>query len=179
MRGFQTILPDRFSLSQPGIRAGEVLSFSESNAGVKEIGASEGIRTLDVHLGKVMLYQTELRSLPKKWGYFIGTPTVCKAFFRLFEVVNDDAFAVLFEDLLDEINVHWVHLIIILLLLIVEDEIQRDLVGLIDHWAVRSDHFSDMHVLHPWNRAQVLFSPRDELVGRLWVVGVSPENYNV
>ena len=25
-------------------------------------GASEGIRTLDVHLGKVMLYQTELRS---------------------------------------------------------------------------------------------------------------------
>ena len=29
-----------------------------------EIGASEGIRTLDVHLGKVMLYQTELRSLP-------------------------------------------------------------------------------------------------------------------
>ena len=30
-----------------------------------EVGASEGIRTLDVHLGKVMLYQTELRSLPK------------------------------------------------------------------------------------------------------------------
>lgn len=26
------------------------------------VGASEGIRTLDVHLGKVMLYQTELRS---------------------------------------------------------------------------------------------------------------------
>lgn len=30
-----------------------------------EIGASEGIRTLDIHLGKVTLYQTELRSLPK------------------------------------------------------------------------------------------------------------------
>ena len=28
-------------------------------------GASEGIRTLDVHLGKVMLYQTELRSRSK------------------------------------------------------------------------------------------------------------------
>ena len=27
------------------------------------IGASEGIRTLDIHLGKVTLYQTELRSL--------------------------------------------------------------------------------------------------------------------
>src|SRR5579863_6217450 len=37
-------------------------------------GASEGIRTLDVHLGKVMLYQTELRSHPnwteklRDWG---------------------------------------------------------------------------------------------------------------
>lgn len=31
-----------------------------------ENGASEGIRTLDVHLGKVMLYQTELRSHPQK-----------------------------------------------------------------------------------------------------------------
>ena len=29
-------------------------------------GASEGIRTLDIHLGKVTLYQTELRSLPKE-----------------------------------------------------------------------------------------------------------------
>jgi hypothetical protein len=28
------------------------------------IGASEGIRTLDIHLGKVTLYQAELRSLP-------------------------------------------------------------------------------------------------------------------
>ena len=27
-----------------------------------EDGASEGIRTLDIHLGKVTLYQTELRS---------------------------------------------------------------------------------------------------------------------
>src|SRR5213596_1984959 len=29
-------------------------------------GASEGIRTLDIHVGNVTLYQTELRSLPKK-----------------------------------------------------------------------------------------------------------------
>ena len=31
----------------------------------EETGASEGIRTLDIHLGKVTLYRTELRSLPK------------------------------------------------------------------------------------------------------------------
>ena len=30
----------------------------------KKIGASEGIRTLDTHVGNVMLYQAELRSLP-------------------------------------------------------------------------------------------------------------------
>ena len=31
-------------------------------------GASEGIRTLDTHVGNVMLYQAELRSLPNKLG---------------------------------------------------------------------------------------------------------------
>jgi hypothetical protein len=36
----------------------------KSVIGGQKIGASEGIRTLDIHLGKVTLYQTELRSLP-------------------------------------------------------------------------------------------------------------------
>ena len=31
------------------------------------IGASEGIRTLDTHVGNVMLYQAELRSLPNRF----------------------------------------------------------------------------------------------------------------
>ena len=35
---------------------------------VEKIGASEGIRTLDTHVGNVMLYQAELRSLPSKLG---------------------------------------------------------------------------------------------------------------
>ena len=48
---------------------------------VEKIGASEGIRTLDVHLGKVMLYQTELRSLPKKCGYPSAMGWVCKGDF--------------------------------------------------------------------------------------------------
>ncbi len=34
------------------------------NEQFRESGASEGIRTLDIHLGKVTLYQTELRSHP-------------------------------------------------------------------------------------------------------------------
>ena len=31
----------------------------------QKLGASEGIRTLDIHLGKVTLYQAELRSRSK------------------------------------------------------------------------------------------------------------------
>ena len=31
---------------------------------IRRVGASEGIRTLDTHVGNVMLYQAELRSLP-------------------------------------------------------------------------------------------------------------------
>jgi len=38
--------------------------FLSSRGFPEEDGASEGIRTLDIHLGKVTLYQTELRSLP-------------------------------------------------------------------------------------------------------------------
>ena len=38
-----------------------------------ESGASEGIRTLDIHLGKVTLYQTELRSHPKVEDQFNKT----------------------------------------------------------------------------------------------------------
>ena len=50
-------------------RGGETLDF---------IGASEGIRTLDIHLGKVTLYQTELRSLPNKPGKIKPTRLNCK-----------------------------------------------------------------------------------------------------
>jgi hypothetical protein len=46
-----------------------------------ENGASEGIRTLDVHLGKVMLYQTELRSLPNRLEKTKGIYLNCKPSF--------------------------------------------------------------------------------------------------
>ena len=44
-------------------------------------GASEGIRTLDIHLGKVTLYQTELRSLPFKRAKIKPKPSNCKPCF--------------------------------------------------------------------------------------------------
>jgi hypothetical protein len=39
--------------------------FLGERRGRERIGASEGIRTLDIHLGKVTLYRAELRSLPR------------------------------------------------------------------------------------------------------------------
>ena len=44
----------------------ETIAEWKSGGLFKKIGASEGIRTLDIHLGKVTLYQTELRSLPNR-----------------------------------------------------------------------------------------------------------------
>ena len=46
-----------------------------------EIGASEGIRTLDIHLGKVTLYQAELRSLPCKAVKSYENPARMQALF--------------------------------------------------------------------------------------------------
>ena len=46
-----------------------VASGGRSDDPLYRSGASEGIRTLDIHLGKVTLYQTELRSLPTRPAY--------------------------------------------------------------------------------------------------------------
>src|SRR6266576_3617801 len=43
-------------------------------------GASEGIRTLDTHVGNVMLYQAELRSLPDRFGETTRIQRQCKLF---------------------------------------------------------------------------------------------------
>ena len=47
-----------------------------------EVGASEGIRTLDIHLGKVTLYQAELRSLPERRSNGRETGYDCKLRFN-------------------------------------------------------------------------------------------------
>src|SRR6266849_2738100 len=46
-------------------------------------GASEGIRTLDIHVGNVTLYQTELRSLARKGEEATGISTDCKHSFAV------------------------------------------------------------------------------------------------
>ena len=50
--------PRKF-IAKPSQKSGDFTNSSGKD------GASEGIRTLDTHVGNVMLYQAELRSLPK------------------------------------------------------------------------------------------------------------------
>src|SRR5258705_1181570 len=54
--------------------------------GEEKIGASEGIRTLDTHVGNVMRYQAELRSLPEDRRQTTRPPKICKPHFRVWPV---------------------------------------------------------------------------------------------
>ncbi len=74
-----------FSRQQPGECVAKLLPNwvwrGKSRISEEKNGASEGIRTLDIHLGKVTLYQTELRSLPRRLGQTTGIPVKCKPSF--------------------------------------------------------------------------------------------------
>src|ERR1043166_6321149 len=50
----------------------------------RKVGGSEGIRTLDTHVGNVMLYQAELRSLPNQPGSLTKLARECKPAFTHF-----------------------------------------------------------------------------------------------
>ena len=50
--------------------------------------ASEGIRTLDTHVGNVMLYQAELRSLPNKPAKFTRISPEGKKSFSAFLIAD-------------------------------------------------------------------------------------------
>ena len=52
-------------------------------------GASEGIRTLDTHVGNVMLYQAELRSLPKSLMKLRKISRIASPFFRALFLRNE------------------------------------------------------------------------------------------
>ena len=55
-------------------------------------GASEGIRTLDIHVGNVTLYQTELRSRSEERREFSMPEPKCKRRFRLSPAPQDVLF---------------------------------------------------------------------------------------
>lgn len=75
------------------------------------------------------------------------------------EIVHHHFFANPFEYLLDEVDVHGVHLVFVLGLLIWENDIESDLVGLINHRAFTGCHFPNVETQHTWNWLQILVCP--------------------
>jgi hypothetical protein len=97
----------------------------------------------------------------------------------LFEIVNHATLAHLLEGVFHELNVHRMYLIVIMRLLRIENQIERDLIRLIHHGPVALYHPSDMEALHSRNRPEVLLGTRDQFIGRLGILWISPENNNM
>ena len=99
--------------------------------------------------------------------------------FRLREVVNDDLRAVRLERFFDELDVQRMDLIVVLRLLVREHEVQRDLIGLIDHGPVAANHLAHVKAEHAGDGLEVLFATRDEIGGGVGFVRMGPEDDNV
>ena len=72
-----------------------------------------------------------------------------------------------------------VGLVVVLGFLVGEDEVERDLVGLIDHRPLAGDHFAGVKMQNAGDRFQQFFHARQKLVCRLGMAGVGPENDNM
>ena len=97
----------------------------------------------------------------------------------LFEVVNDDLFADLFEHLFDELDMQRMGLIIVLRFLVGKNQIKRYLVGLVDDGSMAVGHFADVELEHARDWFEELLGALDQFIGRFWVSRVSPKNDNV
>jgi hypothetical protein len=97
----------------------------------------------------------------------------------LFEIVHDAAIADFLENFFDEFHVHGVDLVIVLRFFVVENQVQRHLIRLVNHRPMALDHAADVEVLHSLNRAQVLLGAGDQFIGRLRIIRIGPKNNNV
>ena len=95
------------------------------------------------------------------------------------KIIHDHAFTDALEDALDKFHVRWVHLVIVLRLFVFEDEIQRDLVGLVHDGAVARDHFADVEVEAAGNGFQILVGAGNQFIGGGGIGRIGPENDNV
>ena len=140
------------------------------------------------HLGKVTLYQTELRSLPNKRGKITAMNRNCKPCFmatkdartrRLLEVINNDLLAHRFENLVHELQMKRVRLIMVLRLLAVEHDIESNLIRLIHDRPMAGRHFANVKMRDARNRREVPFRAGNQLIRRFGISRVGPENHHV
>jgi len=136
-----------------------------------------------VRKGKARLHRIKARSAndnESPGGAFFHVPAaVVPAGDASLKVINDEALAVWFQDLLDKFDVERMRLIIILGPLIRENDIESRLVTLIHHRAVTWNHSAHMEAERPRNALEVLARPGDQLIGRARFAWVCPKNHHV
>ena len=144
---------------------------------LKENGASDGLRTHDLLHGKQMLYQlsyTRIReeAHSKDFGRFGKRILVL-------EIVDHHAFAAGFEDFFNKVHVQGVLLIGVLRGFVLKHEVQRHLVGLIDHIAVAGDHLPAVIMQYTRAGLEVLLCAGQQFIGGIGHIGFGPENDDV
>lgn len=97
----------------------------------------------------------------------------------LFEIVHHRAVAVWLEYLLHKLDVERMHLILILVLLALKLDIERDLVALVYHGTMAGCHASCVEAERSRDAAQVVLRSRQKLFGSSRFIGISPEDDDV
>ena len=140
-------------------------------------GASDGLRTHDLLHGKQMLYQLSYTRV-REGTSILEHNVFCKGFLVL-KIVDHHAFTTIFEHFLDELHVQGVFLIGVLRGFILEYQIQRHLIGLIDNTPVALGHFTAVIVQDSRAGLEILFGPSEQFFRGFRDIRFGPENDNV
>ena len=147
-------------------------------AGVKkENGASDGGRTHDLLHGKQMLYQLSYTRV-REGADFTDFGRFGKRILVL-EIVDHHAFAAGFKDFFHKVHVQRVLLIGVLRGFVLKHEVQRHLVGLINHITVAGDHFPAVIMQYARAGLEVLLCAGQQFLGGIGYIGFGPENDDV
>ena len=143
----------------------------------KENGASDGLRTHDLLHGKQMLYQLSYTRVRE--GGSLSEPTAFGKRFLVLEIVDHHSFAAGFEDFFHKVHVQGVLLIGVLRGFVLKHEVQRHLVGLINHITVAGDHFPAVIMQYTRAGLEVLLCAGQQFLGGIGHIGFGPENDDV
>ena len=145
--------------------------------GQEKNGASDGLRTHDLIVGNDMLYQLSYTRVRERRS-ILEHHVFCKGFLVL-KIVDHHAFTTIFEHFLDELHVQGVLLIGVLRGFILEYEIQRHLIGLINNIPVALSHFTAVIVQDSRAGLEILFSPSEQFFSGFRDIRFGPKNDNV
>ena len=118
-------------------------------------------------LGTWKYEQKKRRNPPRWWGISSGKVKDLQLNAQGFEIVFDESFVVR------------VTLVFFFSLSAVQNDIQRNLVGLFDNRSLARNHFSCMKRDDSGDVRQQFLGSREKFVGRIALFGVSPENNNM